>query len=93
MKSSPGPHLQTGRHDHKCGRIKSESTGTQMSTIVVGGADIKDAYLSSVEVLRDGSDQWTTGPELPGANFIIILGAHFLFKSVWRSFSLNTFWL
>jgi len=29
----------------------------------------------------------------PGVNFIKILGAHFLYKSALRSFSLVTFWL
>ena len=57
--------LQMGRYNHRCGRIKSDSTGTQMSIIAVGGIGQNGAYLSSVEVLNDGSSQWTPGPELP----------------------------
>jgi hypothetical protein len=34
-----------------------------MSIIVAGGYD--DSYLSSVEILDEGSDEWVTGPELP----------------------------
>ena len=36
-----------------------------MSIIAVGGIGQNGAYLSSVEVLNDGSSQWTLGPELP----------------------------
>jgi hypothetical protein len=34
-----------------------------MSIIVAGGYD--GSYLSSVEVLDEGSNEWQTGPELP----------------------------
>ncbi len=34
-----------------------------MSIIVAGGYD--SSYLSSVEILDEGSNEWQTGPELP----------------------------
>jgi hypothetical protein len=35
-----------------------------MSIIVAGGLD-GSSYLSSVEILDEGSNEWQTGPELP----------------------------
>ena len=37
-----------------------------MSIIVAGGYD-DSSYLSSVEILDEGSNEWQTGPELPFA--------------------------
>ncbi len=36
-----------------------------MSIIVAGGYIDDSSYLSSVEILDEGSNEWQTGPELP----------------------------
>jgi N-acetylneuraminic acid mutarotase len=36
-----------------------------MSIIVAGGLDSGSSYLSSVEILDEGSNEWQTGPQLP----------------------------
>jgi hypothetical protein len=59
-----GPELKFKRYLHSCGRIRSGKESQQMSIIVAGGYDYP-SYLSSVEILDEGSSEWKTGPELP----------------------------
>jgi hypothetical protein len=56
-----GPELQNKRYFHSCGRIRRNKESQEMSIIVAGGY----GYLSSVEILDEGSSKWQTGPELP----------------------------
>jgi hypothetical protein len=59
-----GPELENKRRWHSCGKIRRNKESQEMSIIVAGGyAD--DSYLSSVEILHEGSNEWQTGPELP----------------------------
>jgi N-acetylneuraminic acid mutarotase len=58
-----GPELKNKRTSHTCGKIKRNKESQEMSIIVAGGND--DSYLSSVEILDEGSKEWETGPELP----------------------------
>jgi hypothetical protein len=59
-----GPELNYKRDYHSCGRIRSNKESREMSIITAGGQDYPN-YLSSVEILHGGSNQWQTGPELP----------------------------
>ncbi len=56
-----GPELKNKRSYHSCGKIRRNK---EMSIIVAGGYD-GSSYLSSVEILDEGSNEWHTGPELP----------------------------
>ncbi len=58
-----GPELKNKREGHSCGRIRRNKESQEMSIIVAGGYD--GSYLSSVEILDEGSNEWQTGPELP----------------------------
>ncbi len=58
-----GPELKNKRSGHSCGKIKRNRESQEMSIIVAGGYD--SSYLSSVEILDRGSNEWLTGPELP----------------------------
>jgi hypothetical protein len=58
-----GPELKNKRDDHSCGKIRRNKESQEMSIIVAGGYD--GSYLSSVEILDEGSNEWQTGPELP----------------------------
>jgi hypothetical protein len=58
-----GPELKNKRSYHSCGKIRRNKESQEMSIIVAGGWD--DSYLSSVEILDEGSNEWQTGPELP----------------------------
>ncbi len=58
-----GPELKNKRRYHSCGKIKRNKDSQEMSIIVAGGYD--NSYLSSVEILDEGSNEWQTGPELP----------------------------
>jgi hypothetical protein len=58
-----GPELKNKRAVHSCGKIRRNKESQEMSIIVAGGYD--GSYLSSVEVLDEGSNEWQTGPELP----------------------------
>ena len=58
-----GPELKIKRFDQSCGRIRREKDSQVMSIIVTGGFD--GSYLSSTEILHEGSSEWQTGPELP----------------------------
>jgi hypothetical protein len=60
-----GPKLKNARFWHSCGKIRSNNASQKLTIIVVGGADGSSAYLSSVEILDIGSNEWQTGPELP----------------------------
>jgi N-acetylneuraminic acid mutarotase len=57
-----GPELKNKRRYHSCGKIRRNKESQEMSIIVAGGFD--KSYLSSVEILDEGSNEWQTGPEL-----------------------------
>jgi hypothetical protein len=59
-----GPELKNKRGYHSCGKIRRNEESQEMSIIVAGGWD-NSLYLSSVEILDEGSIEWQTGPELP----------------------------
>jgi hypothetical protein len=59
-----GPELNYKRNFQSCGKIRRDTESEEMSIIVAGGS-YAGSYLSSVEILDDGSDEWKTGPELP----------------------------
>ncbi len=59
-----GTELKNKRADHSCGKIRKNKESQDMSIIVAGGVD-GSSYLSSVEILDEGSNEWQTGPELP----------------------------
>ncbi len=58
-----GPPLKHKRKLHSCGRIKKNSQSQEFSIIVAGGYE--GSYLSSVEILDAGSNEWREGPSLP----------------------------
>ncbi len=58
-----GPELKNKRRYHRCGKIRRNKESQEMSIIVAGGWD--GSYLSSVEILDEGSSKWQTGPKLP----------------------------
>ncbi len=58
-----GPELKNKRGYHSCGKIRRNKESQEMSIIVAGGFD--GSYLSSVEILHEGSNEWQTGPKLP----------------------------
>jgi N-acetylneuraminic acid mutarotase len=58
-----GPELKNKRDGHSCGKIRRNKESQEMSIIVAGGWD--GSFLSSVEILDEGSNEWQTGPELP----------------------------
>jgi hypothetical protein len=60
-----GPELKNKRGYHSCGRIRRNKESQEMSIIVAGGYAGGFSYLSSVEILDEGSNEWQTGPELP----------------------------
>ncbi len=60
-----GPELKNKRYIHSCGKIRRNKESQEMSIIVAGGYD--GSYLSSVEILDEGSNEWQMGPELPFA--------------------------
>ncbi len=59
-----GPELKNKRRSHSCGKIRKDKESQEMSIIVAGGYN-GSFYLSSVEILDEGSNEWQTGPELP----------------------------
>jgi hypothetical protein len=59
-----GPELKNKRTSNSCGKIRRNKESQEMSIIVAGGLD-GSSYLSSVEILDEGSNEWQTGPELP----------------------------
>jgi len=60
-----GPSLQFGRQHHSCSRIKSNLKKSESFSIVVAGGYGFQGYMSSVEVLDEGSNEWREGPDLP----------------------------
>jgi hypothetical protein len=60
-----GPELKNKREGHSCGKIRRNKDSQEMIIIVAGGVDGFSSYLSSVEILDEGSNEWQTGPELP----------------------------
>jgi hypothetical protein len=59
-----GPELKNKRGYNSCGKIRRNKESQEMSIIVAGGYN-GNSYLSSVEILDEGSNEWQTGPELP----------------------------
>jgi hypothetical protein len=59
-----GPELKTKRVYTSCGRIRKDQESQEMSIIVAGGYDGL-SIKPSVEILKEGSNEWQTGPELP----------------------------
>jgi hypothetical protein len=64
-KKAEGPELKFKRSYHRCGKIRRNKESQEMSIIVAGGSDGAFSFLSSVEILDEGSNEWQTGPELP----------------------------
>ncbi len=62
-----GPELKNKRGYHSCGKIRRNKESQEMSIIVAGGYAGGSSFLSSVEILDEGSNEWHTGPELPFA--------------------------
>ncbi len=58
-----GPKLKNKRVNPSCGKIRRNKESQVMSIIVAGG--YYGSYLSSVEILDEGSNEWQTGPKLP----------------------------
>ncbi len=59
-----GPSLKYKRKRHGCGRIRRDKDSQAMSIVVAGGSD-GVSYLSTVQILHEGSNEWQTGPGLP----------------------------
>ncbi len=59
-----GPEVKNKRSGHSCGKIRRNKESQEMSIIVAGGY-YGGSYLSSVEILDEGSNEWQTGPEMP----------------------------
>jgi hypothetical protein len=59
-----GPEMKNKRGYHCCGKIRRNKESREMSIIVAGGYN-NGSYLSSVEILYEGSNKWQNGPELP----------------------------
>ncbi len=63
-----GPQLKNNRYWHSCGRIRKNSQSQDFS-IIVGGGITEDGngwlFLSSVEILDLGANEWRKGPNLP----------------------------
>jgi hypothetical protein len=59
-----GPELKYARIAPCCRRIRRDKDSQEMSIIVAGGFD-GSSYLSSIEILDEGSNEWKTGTELP----------------------------
>jgi hypothetical protein len=59
-----GPELKNKREYHSCAKIRRNKESQEMSIIVAGGHDYS-SYLSSVEIMDEGSNEWQTGPKLP----------------------------
>ncbi len=62
-----GPELKNKRRYPSCGKIRRNKESQEMSIIVAGGWDGFFSFLSSVEILDEGSNVWQTGPKLPFA--------------------------
>jgi hypothetical protein len=59
-----GPVLRYKRESQSCGRVRRDKDGQEWSIIVEGGYG-GSSYMTSVEVLDGGSNQWRAGPKLP----------------------------
>ena len=59
-----GPELKSLRVNTACGKIRTNKESQEMSIIVAGGSG-GSSFLSSVEILDEGSNEWRTGPEHP----------------------------
>jgi hypothetical protein len=65
-----GPELKNKRGYHSCEKIRSNKESQEKSIIVAGGYFDGSSYLSSVEILHEGSNEWQTGPDLPFGIYI-----------------------
>ncbi len=54
-----GPVLKNKRRYHSCGKIRRNKESQEMNIIVAGGY-YGGSYLSSVEILDEGSNEWQT---------------------------------
>ncbi len=63
-KSKKKKKKKKKRSYHSCEKIRRNKESQEMSIIVAGGVD-GSSYLSSVEILDEGFNEWQTGPELP----------------------------
>ena len=63
-----GPQLKYARRMHNCAMIKTSQQNKKLSVIVVGGYNY--TFMSSVEILEEGSSQWGDGPNLPLATYV-----------------------
>ncbi len=61
---SEGPELKSKRDFHSCGKIRRDKESQEMSIIVAGGWD-GSSFLSSVQILDAGSNEWQPRPQLP----------------------------
>jgi hypothetical protein len=64
-KWTDGPSLNFPRFGHSCGEIRRDKESQEMSIIVAGGFGRRGYFMSSVEILHTGSNEWQKGPELP----------------------------
>lgn len=61
-----GPQLKNFRRfGQSCGRIRANSLRSQDLSIIVAGGYDGEPFLTSVEILDHGSNDWRSGPELP----------------------------
>ncbi len=58
-----GPKLKIKRFGHSCGKIRRGKKSQEMSIIVAGGYG--GSYLSSVEKMDEGLNEWQAGSDLP----------------------------
>jgi hypothetical protein len=57
--------LIEARTSFSCGRISTNSSSKEMTTIAVGGHTGDGKSLSTTEILDDSANHWRPGPELP----------------------------
>ena len=69
-KWQEGPDFKEARCYHTAGLIFDKVNHTQY-TVVVGGMNKNDQELSSVEILKEGSNEWTQGKQ------------HLIFVIIW----------
>ena len=58
-----GPPLKFARSVHSCAMIKTNGQSNKLSLVVAGGNN--GTYMSSVEILDEGSLEWRAGTDLP----------------------------
>ena len=73
-----GPDLKEARAGHTTGLIFDKVNHTQY-IVVVGGLNEYDQELSSVEILKEGSNEWTEGKQ------------HLIFVIIWLQSAISSF--